>query len=84
MTQPTKEELHRLLRMIADKNCDEMSCEMVTNQVCSYFDAKDRGVPLSPEQQAIERHLDSCPECGELYEALRDACDCRIEDPEQD
>ena len=36
-------------------------------------------MPLSPEQQAIERHLDSCPECGELYEALRDACDCRIE-----
>ena len=66
----SQDKLQRLAEMVAGTRPDELLCDAAMDQVCSYFEAVQRGAALTPEQQAVADHLAACPECLETYKAL--------------
>ncbi|MCR9244699.1 MAG: hypothetical protein NXI31_06690 [bacterium] len=68
------DKLTRLARMVAGTRPDELMCDQVMDVICAYFEAVESGAQLTPEQQAIARHLEACPECVETFHGLCDAC----------
>jgi hypothetical protein len=66
--EPTREQLRRLARMVADTAPSELDCEAVLDRLAALL---ERGAgELDEELGRVKQHLSVCPECLEEFEAL--------------
>ena len=68
--EPTKKELAKLARMLADTAPSELDCGAVLDRVAPLLERSQEGEPLDDELRQVEQHLRVCPECLEEFEAL--------------
>ena len=73
--EPTRDQLERLARQVAQTRHDELHCDQIVDLVCGYFEAIKRDERLTAGQQEVRKHLELCPECVEVYRGLCDSCD---------
>ncbi|WP_182865861.1 hypothetical protein [Stieleria mannarensis] len=76
----TKEQLRALLGFVAKTADEEISCQTCEDQLSRFAEAQLTGDGVPGALQAIQKHLEICPECTEeleyICEALNDdLCD---------
>jgi hypothetical protein len=66
----SKDQLCRLLEIVADTRDDEISCDDCLSGMAEFADARLLGNTISAALSRIEAHIEFCPECKEEYELL--------------
>lgn len=67
----SKQEIDRLLELIALTNDRELNCEECLALVSEFAEQQLAGRSVSAGLKAVEQHLSICDECREEYEALQ-------------
>jgi hypothetical protein len=73
--------LRRLLRLVADTQDDEISCEACFALVPQYVELELAGAAVRDRLPLLSQHLDQCGVCREEYETLREFARLEAEDP---
>lgn len=75
MMKPTREQLARLARTIADTHPEELDCDAILELLAAYAEVCRDGGGLPEELTAIRDHIERCPECREEFDALLELCE---------
>ena len=67
----SKKEIEGLMRLVGLTKDEEINCEQCLSLVAEFAEQKLAGKSVSEGLQAVEHHLNVCPECREEYEALQ-------------
>jgi predicted anti-sigma-YlaC factor YlaD len=65
-----KEEFTKWIDKIYATKENELDCEQTQTSLPAYVDAEFSGTPLPNQADAIESHLNQCPDCMESYQGL--------------
>lgn len=72
----TEDQIRTLLGFVAKTDEAEISCQTCEDQITRFAEAKLSGKEIPEALEAIEKHLEICPECteelGYLQSALED------------
>lgn len=77
----SKDQLSRLLVIIADTRDDEITCDECLAGMAEFADARLLGHTISTALKRIEAHLEFCPECKQEYELLLELLATQAVDP---
>ncbi|MGB8328503.1 MAG: hypothetical protein WCE62_00140 [Polyangiales bacterium] len=66
----SKDQLSRLLVIVADTRDDEITCDECLAGMAEFADARLLGSTISTALKRIEAHIEFCPECKQEYELL--------------
>ncbi len=67
------EQFGQLIRSILRTSDEEILCSEFFDLLPGYVDLEAAGQDASTRLPQVHHHLGQCPECNEVYEALRDA-----------
>jgi hypothetical protein len=77
----SKDQLSRLLVIVADTQDDEIACDDCLAGMAEFADARLLGKTISTALKRVEAHIEFCPECKEEYELLLALLAAQAEDP---
>lgn len=69
----SEKEIEGLMRLVGLTKDEEINCEQCLALVSEFAEQKLAGKSVAEGLQAVEQHLDVCPECREEYETLQEA-----------
>ncbi len=64
------DKLHRLVERLLTDHPEDLDCAVVVDIIARYVDLEVAGAAPGLDQPGIPIHLDLCPHCAEMYEAL--------------
>lgn len=77
-SEPTKEVLARLAKLVAETADEEIDCGAVLENVAVYLEAVRKGAALTADLAVVAQHMKVCPECFEEFQALSDIPDSEL------
>lgn len=80
----SKDQLSRLLVIVADTRDDEIACDECLAGMAEFADSRLLGNTISNALKRIEAHIEFCPECKEEYELLLALLATQADDPAEE
>ena len=77
------EQAKALIEMVAATRDQEMTCDECLAAIAEFVEVQLTGTPLNDALQAVQVHLDMCPDCTDEYHVLRQALEALDEAPGQ-
>lgn len=68
--KPTREQLAKLARLVADTAGSELDCDEILDRLAALLERRGAPGELPPDLRQVKQHLSVCPECLEEFEAL--------------